>query len=133
MPQASSDPTMAVALWLANNARDWVAQTTRELFDAEDITQEIAVIQRHAAATLATEIEEAFTEKHLQISYYLPFIEADDASIAHLDLSAVDYLQIATRIVEDLGCQDHGERGGFCAACGFVRPHVFPCATTGGN
>jgi hypothetical protein len=94
----TNEATRTAALWLANNAR--------ELFDAEDMTQEqpyhlLAVIQRNAAATLATEIEEALTEKHLQISYYLPFIEADDASIAHLDLSTVDYLQIATFIGED--------------------------------
>mgnify|MGYP003147832523 CR=1 FL=1 len=128
MPQASNDPTMAVALWLANNARDWVAQTTREIFDAEDMTQGIAVIQRHTAATLATEIEDGISGEA-----YTASLEDCDSDLATVDLVAVDYLQIATRIVEDLGCQDHGERGGFCAACGFVRPHVFPCATTGGN
>tara|TARA_Y100000310_G_scaffold341854_1_gene442472 strand:+ start:653 stop:1012 length:360 start_codon:yes stop_codon:yes gene_type:complete len=119
---------MAVALWLANNARDWVAQTTREIFDAEDMTQGIAVIQRHTAATLATEIEDGISGEA-----YTASLEDCDSDLATVDLVAVDYLQIATRIVEDLGCQDHGERGGFCAACGFVRPHVFPCATTGGN
>jgi hypothetical protein len=86
----TNDATHTVALWLANNARDWVVQTSQEIIVPEDLTG------------FAAEIEEALTEKHLQISYYLPFIEADDASIAHLDLSTVDYLQIATRIVEDL-------------------------------
>jgi hypothetical protein len=86
----TNDATLTVALWIAENARDWVVQTSQEIIVPEDLTG------------FATEIEEALTEKHLQISYYLPFIEADDASIAHLDLSTVDYLQIATRIVEDL-------------------------------
>ena len=129
----TNDATRTVALWLGNNAGDWVAQTTREIFDAEDLpdminaedlSQEITVIQRNTATKLATEIEDG-----MEGEVYTASLEDCDSDLATVDLSAVDYLQIATRIVEDLGYQDHGEHGGCCAVCGFVRPHVFRCAT----
>jgi hypothetical protein len=100
----TNDATLTVALWLANNARDWAAQTTREIFDAEDLSQEIAVIQRNTAATLATEIEDGISGEA-----YTASIEDCDSDLATVDLLDVDYLQIATRLVEDL---DHDTQGG---------------------
>tara|TARA_R110000824_G_scaffold32673_1_gene105349 strand:+ start:853 stop:1263 length:411 start_codon:yes stop_codon:yes gene_type:complete len=121
----TNEATRTVAFWLANNARDWTAQTTREIFDAEDASfATLAVIQHHAATALATEIEDGISGEA-----YTASIEDCDSDLATVDLLDVDYLQIATRLIEDLGCQDHDERGGFCAVCGFVRPHVFPCDT----
>jgi hypothetical protein len=108
----TNDATHTVALWLANNARDWVAQTTREIFDAEDMTQEIAVIQHNTATKLAGCLSEDFAEEAATNKQaILDGLEDCEEDIAHLDLSTVDYLQIAgtwvdyLQLVEDL---DHG-------------------------
>jgi DNA topoisomerase VI subunit B len=99
----TNDATLTVALWIAENARDWTAQTTREIFDAEDITQEIAVIQRNTATKLAGSLSEDFAEEAATNKQaILDGLEDCEEDIAHIDLSTVDYLQIATRIVEDL-------------------------------
>ena len=109
----TNDATRTVALWLANNARDWVAQTTREIFDAEDLSQELAVIQRNTATKLATEIEDGISGET-----YIASMEDCDSDLATVvkrnltsgvDLLDVDYLQIATRLVEDL---DHDAQEG---------------------
>jgi hypothetical protein len=106
----TNNATLTVALWLANNARDWVAQTTREIFDAEDLSQEIAVIQRNTVTKLAGCLSEDFAEEvATNRQALLDGLEDCEEDIAHLDLSTVDYLQIATRIVEDL---DHDTQGG---------------------
>jgi hypothetical protein len=111
----TNDATLRVALWLANNARDWVAQTTREIFDAEEgafkalwgpLSQGIAVIQRNTATKLAGCLSEDFAEEAATNKQaILDGLEDCEEDIAHLDLSTIDYLQIATRLVEDL---DHG-------------------------
>ena len=94
----ANDDTRTVALWIANNARDWVAQTTREIFDAEDLSQEIAVIQRNTATRLATEIAEGIDGE-----VYTASLEDCDSDLGTLvNFSTIDYLQIATRLVEDL-------------------------------
>jgi hypothetical protein len=117
----TNDATLTVALWIANNGRDWVAQTLQEIFDAVAMiqydVQGLDAMQRNTAAKLATEIEEG-----MQGEVYTASIEDFESALATVDLSSVDYLQIATRVVEDLGCQYHGEQGGFCSVCGFVRP-----------
>jgi len=100
----TNDATRTVALWIANNARDDVAQTTREIFDAEGLTQDIAVIQRNTATKLATEIEAG-----IEGEVYTASIEDCDSDFATVDLLDVDYLQIATRLVEDL---DHDAQEG---------------------
>ena len=111
----TNNATHTVALWIANNARDWVAQTTREIFDAEEgafkalwgpLSQGIAVIQRNTATKLAGCLSEDFAEEAATNKQaILDGLEDCEEDIAHLDLSTVDYLQIATRLVEDL---DHG-------------------------
>ena len=94
----ANDDTRTVALWIANNARDWVAQTTREIFDAEDLSQEIAVIQRNTATRLATEIAEGIDGE-----VYTASLEDCNSDLGTLvNFSTIDYLQIATRLVEDL-------------------------------
>jgi hypothetical protein len=94
----ANDATRTVALWIANNARDWVAQTTREIFDAEDLSQEIAVIQRNTATRLATEIAEGIDGE-----VYTASLEDCNSDLGTLvNFSTIDYLQIATRLVEDL-------------------------------
>ena len=94
----ANDDTRTVALWIANNARDWVAQTTREIFDAEDLSQEIAVIQRNTATRLATEIAEGIDGEVYTAS--LEDCYSDLGTV--VNFSTIDYLQIATRLVEDL-------------------------------
>ena len=94
----ANDDTRTVALWLANNGRDWVAQRTREIFDAEDLSQEIAVIQRNTATRLATEIAEGIDGE-----VYTASLEDCNSDLGTLvNFSTIDYLQIATRLVEDL-------------------------------
>ena len=94
----ANDDTRTVALWLANNTRDWVAQRTREIFDAEDLSQEIAVIQRNTATRLATEIAEGIDGE-----VYTASLEDCGSDLGTVvDFSTIDYLQIATRLVEDL-------------------------------
>ena len=94
----ANDDTRTVALWIANNARDWVAQRTREIFDAEGLTQEIAVIQRNTATRLATEIAEGIDGE-----VYTASLEDCDSDLGTVvNFSTIDYLQIATRLVEDL-------------------------------
>lgn len=107
----TNEATRTAALWLANNARDWVAQTSQEIFDAEelpdmihaeDLNQEIAVIQRNTATKLAGRLSEDFAEEvATNRQALLDGLEDCEGDIAHLDLSAVDYLQIATFIGED--------------------------------
>ena len=86
----TNDATRIVALWLAHNARDFVAQTSRECFlEEEDLS--------HAATALATEIADGIDGE-----VYTASMEDCDSDLATVDLLEVDYLQIATSIIDNL-------------------------------
>jgi hypothetical protein len=103
----TNDATLTVALWLANSvtfnaedASDDIAQTTKEI-------QALTLMQRNTVTKLAALIADAV---------YMVVVRADaernmssPPTNPDADLSTVDYLQIATRLVEDL---DHDTQGG---------------------